>query len=106
MAVSARERTFSRRSRPEPRQWESAARLCVGIGSVRASGVERVLEILQGELRLVMANCGTQTIAAIDRSYVATSNIAKRLNFVTHVEGVRSLQEIDRAKRRREGITF
>jgi hypothetical protein len=30
----------------------------------------------------------------------------KRLNFVTHVEGVRSLQEIDRAKRRGEGITF
>ena len=53
-----------------------------------------------------MGNCGTQTVAAIDRSYVATSNTAKRLNFVTHVEGVRSLQEIDRAKRRREGITF
>ena len=30
----------------------------------------------------------------------------KRLNFVTHVDGVRSLQEIDRAKRRGEGITF
>jgi hypothetical protein len=33
-------------------------------------------------------------------------NTPKRLNFVTHVEGVRSLQEIDRAKRRGEGITF
>jgi hypothetical protein len=30
----------------------------------------------------------------------------KGLNFLTHVEGVRSLQEIDRSKRRGEGITF
>jgi isopentenyl diphosphate isomerase/L-lactate dehydrogenase-like FMN-dependent dehydrogenase len=45
-----------------------------GLGAFGQVGVERVLEILQGELRLVMANCGTQTVAAIDRSYVATSN--------------------------------
>ena len=42
-----------------------------GLGAFGQAGVERVLEILQGELRLVMANCGTQTVAAIDRSYVA-----------------------------------
>jgi hypothetical protein len=30
----------------------------------------------------------------------------KRLNIITDVQGVRSLQEIDRAKRRGDGITF
>jgi hypothetical protein len=30
----------------------------------------------------------------------------KRLTIVTHVEGVRSLEDIDRAKRRGDGITF
>jgi isopentenyl diphosphate isomerase/L-lactate dehydrogenase-like FMN-dependent dehydrogenase len=34
--------------------------------------VDRVLEILQGELKLVMGNCGTRAVADIDRSYVAT----------------------------------
>ena len=43
-----------------------------GLGAFGQAGVERVLEILEGELRLVMANCGTQTVAAIDGSYVAT----------------------------------
>ena len=43
-----------------------------GLGAFGQAGVERVLEILQGELKLVMGNCGTQTVAAIDRSYVAT----------------------------------
>jgi isopentenyl diphosphate isomerase/L-lactate dehydrogenase-like FMN-dependent dehydrogenase len=43
-----------------------------GLGAFGQVGVDRVLEILQGELRLAMGNCGTQTIAAIDRSYVAT----------------------------------
>jgi isopentenyl diphosphate isomerase/L-lactate dehydrogenase-like FMN-dependent dehydrogenase len=43
-----------------------------GLGAFGQAGVERVLEILQGELKLVMGNCGTQTLAAIDRSYVAT----------------------------------
>jgi len=43
-----------------------------GLGAFGQSGVERVLEILQGELKLAMGNCGAQTIAAIDRSYVAT----------------------------------
>jgi 4-hydroxymandelate oxidase len=43
-----------------------------GLGAFGQAGVARVLEILQGELRLVMGNCGTQAVAAIDRSYVAT----------------------------------
>jgi isopentenyl diphosphate isomerase/L-lactate dehydrogenase-like FMN-dependent dehydrogenase len=43
-----------------------------GLGAFGQAGVDRVLEILQGELKLVMGNCGAQTIAAIDRSYVAT----------------------------------
>jgi 4-hydroxymandelate oxidase len=42
-----------------------------GLGAFGQAGVERVLEILQGELRLAMGNCGTPTVAAIDRSYVA-----------------------------------
>jgi hypothetical protein len=29
-------------------------------------------EILQGELRLVMGNCGTRIVADITRAYVAT----------------------------------
>jgi 4-hydroxymandelate oxidase len=43
-----------------------------GLGAFGQAGVDRVLEILQGELKLVMGNCGTQNIAAIDRSYVVT----------------------------------
>jgi isopentenyl diphosphate isomerase/L-lactate dehydrogenase-like FMN-dependent dehydrogenase len=33
-----------------------------------------VIEILQGELKLAMGNCGTQTVADINRAYVATPN--------------------------------
>ena len=43
-----------------------------GLGSFGQAGVDRVLEILQGELRLVMGNCGTRTVADITRDYVAT----------------------------------
>lgn len=43
-----------------------------GLGAFGQAGVDRVLEILQGELKLAMGNCGTQNIAAIDRSYIAT----------------------------------
>lgn len=43
-----------------------------GLGSFGQAGVDRVLEILQAELKLVMGNCGTQTIADISREYVAT----------------------------------
>ena len=43
-----------------------------GLGAFGQAGVDRVLEILQGELKLVMGNCGTQTVADIHRSHVAT----------------------------------
>jgi 4-hydroxymandelate oxidase len=43
-----------------------------GLGAFGEAGVDRVLEILQGELKLVMGNCGAHTVASIDRSYVAT----------------------------------
>jgi 4-hydroxymandelate oxidase len=43
-----------------------------GLGAFGQAGVDRVLEILQGELKLVMGNCGTQTVAAITRDRVAT----------------------------------
>ncbi len=41
-----------------------------GLGAFGQAGVERVLEILQGELKLVMGNCGTQNVAAITRDRV------------------------------------
>jgi 4-hydroxymandelate oxidase len=43
-----------------------------GLGAFGQAGVDRVLEILQGELKLVMGNCGTQTVADITSAYVAT----------------------------------
>jgi 4-hydroxymandelate oxidase len=43
-----------------------------GLGSFGQAGVDRVLEILQGELRLVMGECGTTTVADITRAYVGT----------------------------------
>ena len=43
-----------------------------GLGAFGQNGVDRVLEILQGELKLVMGNCGTQTVADITRAYVST----------------------------------
>jgi 4-hydroxymandelate oxidase len=43
-----------------------------GLGAFGQAGVERVLEILQGELKLVMGNCGTQKVADITRAHVAT----------------------------------
>jgi len=43
-----------------------------GLGAFGQAGVDRVLEILQGELKLVMRNCGTRTVAEIGRAYVAT----------------------------------
>jgi isopentenyl diphosphate isomerase/L-lactate dehydrogenase-like FMN-dependent dehydrogenase len=41
-----------------------------GLGAFGQAGVERVLEIMQGELKLVMGNCGTHTLAEITRDYV------------------------------------
>jgi 4-hydroxymandelate oxidase len=43
-----------------------------GLGAFGQAGVDRVIEILQGELRLVMGNCGTRTVADITRSHIAT----------------------------------
>jgi len=43
-----------------------------GLGSFGQTGVDRVLEILQAELKLVMGNCGTRTVADINAAYVAT----------------------------------
>ena len=43
-----------------------------GLGAFGQPGVERVLQILQGELELAMGNCGARTVADINRSYIAT----------------------------------
>jgi isopentenyl diphosphate isomerase/L-lactate dehydrogenase-like FMN-dependent dehydrogenase len=43
-----------------------------GLGAFGQPGVDRVIEILQGELKLVMGNCGTRTVADITRSHIAT----------------------------------
>jgi 4-hydroxymandelate oxidase len=43
-----------------------------GLGAFGQAGVDRVLEILQGELRMAMGNCGTQKVSEISRAYVAT----------------------------------
>ena len=43
-----------------------------GLGAFGQAGVDRVLEILQGELKLAMGNCGTQKLSDINRAYVAT----------------------------------
>ncbi len=43
-----------------------------GLGAFGQPGVDRVIEILQGELKLVMGNCGTRTVSDITRSHIAT----------------------------------
>jgi 4-hydroxymandelate oxidase len=43
-----------------------------GLGAFGQAGVDRVIEILNGELKLVMGNCGTRTVADITGSYVTT----------------------------------
>ena len=43
-----------------------------GLGAFGDAGVERVIEILQGELRLAMGNCGARTVADITRAYVTS----------------------------------
>jgi isopentenyl diphosphate isomerase/L-lactate dehydrogenase-like FMN-dependent dehydrogenase len=43
-----------------------------GLGAFGQAGVDRVLEILQGELKLVMGNCGTEKLGDITQAYVAT----------------------------------
>ena len=44
-----------------------------GLGAFGEAGVERVLAILQTELKLTMGNCGTQKVADITRAYVQAS---------------------------------
>jgi 4-hydroxymandelate oxidase len=44
-----------------------------GLGAFGQAGVDRVLEILHAELKLVMGNCGTPTVAEITNAYVATA---------------------------------
>ena len=41
-----------------------------GLGAFGQAGVDRILEILQGELKLVMGNCGTQKVSDITKAYV------------------------------------
>src|ERR1019366_3229386 len=43
-----------------------------GLGAFGQAGVDRVIEIMQGELKLVMGNCGTRTVADITRDYIST----------------------------------
>jgi 4-hydroxymandelate oxidase len=43
-----------------------------GLGAFGEAGVARVIEILQGELKLAMRECGTRNLAEINRNYVAT----------------------------------
>jgi 4-hydroxymandelate oxidase len=45
-----------------------------GLGAFGQPGVERVLEILQGELKMAMGNCGTRTVADITSAYIETRN--------------------------------
>ena len=47
-----------------------------GLGAFGEAGVNRVLEILQGELKLVMGNCGTATVADITAAYVSVAPFA------------------------------
>jgi 4-hydroxymandelate oxidase len=41
---------------------------CFGLAVGGAAGVQRVIEILAGEVRMAMMLCGRPTIASIDRS--------------------------------------
>jgi 4-hydroxymandelate oxidase len=49
-----------------------------GLGAFGQTGVDRVLEILQGELKLAMGNCGTRTAADITSSYVMPAPYGRR----------------------------
>src|ERR1700691_5430376 len=42
-----------------------------GLGAFGQAGVDRVLEIMQGEFKLVMGNCGSQNVSKITRDRVA-----------------------------------
>ena len=47
-----------------------------GLGAFGEAGVDRVLEILQGELKLAMGTCGTATVADITAAYVSVAPFA------------------------------
>jgi len=49
-----------------------------GLGAFGQAGVDRVLEILQGELKLVMGNCGTPTVAEVTSSYVMAAAYGRK----------------------------
>ena len=49
-----------------------------GLGAFGQAGVDRVLEILQGELKMTMAQCGTETLKQITRAYVAAPDWASQ----------------------------
>ena len=42
-----------------------------GLGAFGQAGVERVIDILNGELAMIMRQCGTKSISEINRSFVA-----------------------------------
>jgi isopentenyl diphosphate isomerase/L-lactate dehydrogenase-like FMN-dependent dehydrogenase len=46
-----------------------------GLGAFGQAGVDRVIDILQGELKLVMGNCGTKTVADINRAYIQAPDL-------------------------------
>ena len=71
-AASAAARTCSRPSRSAPKAVGIGRPFLWGLGAFGQAGVDRVLEIMQGELKLVMGNCGTRTVADITREYVET----------------------------------
>jgi len=48
-----------------------------GLGSFGQAGVEKVLDIMQRELRLVMGNCGCRTLADINSDYIMTPDWKK-----------------------------
>jgi 4-hydroxymandelate oxidase len=43
-----------------------------GLGAFGQPGVDKILEITQRELKLAMGNCGTRTVADINRDYIMT----------------------------------
>lgn len=46
-----------------------------GLGAFGQAGVERVLDILNGELAMVMKQCGTRSLDEISRSYVTSPGV-------------------------------
>ena len=70
--IPARHRRLQGASRSARRPSASAGRFSGGSARSAQAGVDRVIEILQGELKLAMGNCGTRTVADITRAYVTS----------------------------------